>query len=170
MEKVMKSVFKKKEKKFYVSALDNLNQVELAIGIIMDSSSPSTEFSILGKMNGEEFENKKVLVKKRRELRGYWHSKLNKEVDLGFFSHPEIGYVYIVGPLVPMFLYKVSGKKLASLSRGVYGILRGFGILPEVTLDFLDKLNKGSYLIILRDYESEIPQWAIKLDQLHKTG
>lgn len=55
-----------------------------------------------------------------------------------------------------MFLYDVNGNKLGALSGGTYGIPRGFGIGPTDTMDFLDKLDKGSYLVILRAFEKDM--------------
>ncbi|MFT4832404.1 MAG: hypothetical protein ACI815_002057 [Psychroserpens sp.] len=166
----MKSFLKKKQRSFYVRAFDNLKQIESAVGTIMDTMMTSTEFSVLGKLEANQFNNKKKLVEKRRALRSYWRSLLGKEIQIGFFAHPEIGYVYIIGFLVPMFLYDVNGNKLGALSGGTYGILRGFGIGPEDTMDFLDKLDKGSYLIILRDNEGELNRLKGLLSKLDNTG
>lgn len=152
----MKSFLKKEQKIFYIRVLENLLQVETAVGIIKDTISESMEFSILGKLEPHQFNNKKILVEKRRSLRLYWGSLLGKETYVGFFAHPEIGYVYVIGPLVPMFLYDVNGNKLGALSGGTYGILRGFGIGPVDAIYFLDKLDKGSYLFILRAFEGEM--------------
>ncbi|MEB8329880.1 hypothetical protein OO009_10985 [Flavobacteriaceae bacterium KMM 6897] len=130
----------------------------------------STELSVLGKLEANQFNNKKRLVEKRKALRAYWRSMLGTETDIGFFAHPEIGHIYIIGSLVPMFLYDVSGNKLGALSGGTYGILRGFGVGPEDTMDFLDKLDKGSYLIILRDYLGEMNRLKGLLNKLDNTG
>lgn len=166
----MNSYLKKEQKIFYIRVVDSLHQVETAADLIKDTISPSLEFSILGKLEAHQFNNKKVLVEKRRALRAYWRSLFGKETDIGFFSHPHIGHVYIIGPLVPMFLYDVSGNKLGSLSGGTYGILRGFGIGPKDAMYFLDKLDKGRYLIILRTFEEEMNGLKQMLNELDITG
>ncbi len=163
---VMKSSLKKAQKSFYIKALDDLTQVEKVIDMIRSDIEANIELSILGKLNNDDFTNKKTLVKKRSDLRTYWGELFGKKTDIGFFSHPDIGNVYIIGPLVPMFLYDVSGKKLGALTGGTYGILRGFGIGPKETMDFLNILDKGAYLLILKGYKKTLDRiWNI-LNQL----
>lgn len=166
----MEAFLKSKQKIFYIRAYDTLKQMERAVGIVMNAIKSSTEFSVLGKLEADQFNNKKILVENRRVLRSYWYSLLGKEIEIGFFAHPEIGHIYILGSLVPMFLYDVSGNKLGALSGGTYGILRGFGIRPDDTLDFLKKLDQGSFLVILRDYEGELNRIQGLLNRLDNTG
>tara|TARA_R110002051_G_scaffold161004_1_gene232660 strand:- start:333 stop:827 length:495 start_codon:yes stop_codon:yes gene_type:complete len=163
----MKSFLKKEQKVFYVKALNDLTQVETAIDMIRRNVDTEIELSILGKLSHDEFNNKKILVKKRRALRTYWHEHMDKKTDIGFFFHPEIGQIYIIGPLVPMFLYDVSGKKLGALTGGTYGILRGFGIGPKETMDFLNILDKGSYLLILKGYKKPLSRVENLLNKLN---
>ncbi len=167
---IMKSFIKKTEGIFYIKALEDLNQAELVIRTVKGSISNAIEISVLGKMEADEFNNKKRLVKKRRALRSYWRSLFGKDTDIGFFFHQEIGNVYIIGPLAPMFLYDISGKKLGALSGGTYGILRGFGIGPKATMNFLDSLDKGSCLLIFKGAEKQIMQLEVLIRQLGKTA
>lgn len=161
---------KKAQKGFYIKTLSDLVQVERAIDIVSSDLGANMELSILGKLNHDEFNNKKILAEKRRVLRTYWHKLFNEETDIGFFSHPDIGNIYIIGHLMPMFLYDVNGNKLGSLSGGTYGILRGLGIGAKETMDFLKTLKEGSYLIILRGYGQQLKQLENRLMQLDKTG
>ena len=69
-----------------------------------------------------------------------------------------------------MFLYDISGKKLGALSGGTYGILRGFGIGPKATMNFLDALDKGSCLIIFKGAAKQMRQLEVLIRQLGKTG
>ena len=167
---IMKSLIKKTDSVFYIKALEDLNQAELVIRTVKGSISNAIEISVLGKMDADAFNNKKRLVNKRRTLKAYWRSLFGKETDIGFFFHPEIGNVYIIGPLAPMFLYDISGKKLGALSGGTYGILRGFGIGPKDTMNFLDSLDKGSCLLIFKGDAKQIKQLEVLIRQLGKTA
>jgi hypothetical protein len=166
----MKSFKKKAQKGFCIKAFSDLGKVDRALDIISSNLGANMELSILGKLNHDEFNNKKILVEKRRVLRTYWRKRFKEETDIGFFSHPDIGDIYILGHLMPMFLYDVNGKKLGSLSGGTYGILRGLGIGPKETLNFLKILKEGSCLIILRGYELQLNRLEHALKLLDKSA
>ena len=101
-------------------------------------------------------------------LKKYWDQLLGEGADFGFFSNPEIGTVFIVGPLSTMFLHDVDGKKLGAMSEGPYGILRGMGAGKTNVAKYLNKLNDGSYILLVRGPSYELERLKNSLDAMDK--
>lgn len=72
------------------------------------------------------------------------------------FFNPEIGNIFIIGPLSSIFLNDLEGKSLGALSMGPYGILRGLGISQEIAKAHLSALKKGGYLMIVRGFDDQL--------------
>ncbi len=81
-------------------------------------------------------------------------AKVGKKFN--FFFNPEIGDIFITGPLTSIFLNDLEGKYLGALSTGPYGILRGLGISKNIATDHLTALKDGGYLIIIRGYDHDL--------------
>lgn len=126
-----------------------------AVEVIINGSA-DYEFSILGKTknllsspNKDSVSNGIAIKTNAKEV-----AKLGEKFD--FFFNPEIGDLFITGPLSSIFLNDLEGKYLGALSTGPFGILRGLGISKEKATDYLTALKNGGYLIIVRAYDHDL--------------
>ena len=95
-------------------------------------------------------------LKYKENVKNYWTRLLGKTADFGFFSNPEVGTIFTVGPLVDTFLHDVDGTKLAELSAGLYGILRGLGVASDHTIAHIKNLIEGDFILIMRGYDRDL--------------
>ncbi len=134
------------DKQFFSKIYFRLSQLERAIKEI--SKYPSVyEISVLGKVG-----HLKIELDEEIAMKNYWSALLKDESEFGYFFNPEIGTIFIVGPLAPLFLDDMEGKSLGSMSTGPNGILRGLGINEEQAINQIKKLNQGGYLLIVRGH------------------
>lgn len=127
-----------------------LVQVELAIERLTKTDYADTQLTLLVKLGETYNVDKGVAEQNNRELESYWKNLLGPNTEFGFFQNPEIGTVFVAGPLSELFLHDVDGKKLGAMTGGPYGILRGLGIEEPVAADHIKKLNEGRYLLLVR--------------------
>lgn len=146
-----------KRKQVYLNSFKSLSQLESAVKRLKKDYTDDFQISILGKV--AQFCNDKniVVLKDISVLKTYWKDLMGTQ-KFGDFYSPEIGYVFIVGPLVSTFLHKINGKPLAALSSGSYGIFRGIGLSETQAASHMELLNTGHYLLILRGFEATIQE------------
>ncbi|MCK0131617.1 hypothetical protein MWU59_08885 [Flavobacteriaceae bacterium F08102] len=77
-------------------------------------------------------------------------------IEVGVVSNPEIGTIFIAGSFADMFLQEINGKKIGSMTTGIYGVLRGLGIDQERVNTYMNALSEGDYVLILRGYHHEL--------------
>lgn len=142
-----------------------------AVEVIFNGSA-DYELSILGKTknllsspNKDSISNGIAIKTNAREI-----AKVGKKFD--FFFNPDIGDIFITGPLSSIFLNDLKGKYLGALSTGPFGILRGLGISKNKATDYLTALKNGGYLLIVRgyDYELDILEDLLREKQNKTTG
>ncbi|WP_072765091.1 hypothetical protein [Arenibacter nanhaiticus] len=164
------STKKRKKKHFLIKAFHHLWQIEQAIMIIRENSAMDSKLSVLGKLDTEAFSDETTLLNEKISLETHWKKTLRTTKHFGFFYNPEIGTIYIAGPLAPIFLHEVDGKKLGAMSSGPYGILRGLDFKEEEALRLLRTLHKGGYLIVVRAFDEELKYIENSLQDLDKSA
>lgn len=138
--------------KIYFDPLELMEAVE-----ITSKESPADyELSILGKTKNLLSTPNKDSISNGIAIKTHarWIAKMGKEFK--FFFNPEIGDIFITGPLTSIFLNDLEGKYLGALSTGPFGILRGLGITRNKATDHLTALKNGGYLIIVRGYNHDL--------------
>ena len=134
------------DKQFFSKIYFRLSKLERVVKEI--SKYPSIyEISVLGKVG-----HLKIELDEEMAIKNYWIAWIKDESEFGHFFNPEIGTIFIAGPLTPLFLDDMGGKSLGSMSSGPYGILRGLGINEEQAATQIKKLNQGGYLLIVRGH------------------
>ncbi|MGB5553378.1 MAG: hypothetical protein WBM83_01880 [Flavobacteriaceae bacterium] len=137
-----------------------------AIEIIRRTGFVDVQLSVLGKLDDFNLEDSRQSLIKKENLKTFWRQTLGSSAEFGFFSNPELGTMYIVGPLITTFLHDVEGTKLGALSSGPYGILRGLGIAAEKASEYIKFLDKGGFLLILRGYDKDLKRLGDELFSL----
>jgi hypothetical protein len=145
-----------KQKQIYFKAYKDLSQLENALKHIKEEGTSNLQISILVRVDQFYLDTDNELPKDIKAIKRYWKKLLNQSISFGSFHNPETGNIFIIGALVPAFLYKVNGKPLANLSSGPYGIFRGMGLDTTQATTSLKLLNSGSYLLILRGFENDL--------------
>lgn len=146
-----------KQKEVYFKAYQELSELDIALKYLNEENSSRFQVSILGKVGKFFSDNGMGLLEDNKIIKGYWKDVFGKSVNFGRFYNPESGSVFIVGALVTIFLHKINGKSLATLSSGPYGIFRGIGVSETQATTYLKLLNHGSYLLIIRGEKVDIP-------------
>ncbi|NND79557.1 MAG: hypothetical protein HKN53_06650 [Maribacter sp.] len=152
----MKAKIAKSDHKFVFSKIysDSIHLLEAAE--IITNESSACELSILGKTNILNSAQNKGQINTGIAIKDHL-SKITKEVmECDYFYNPEIGYIFIIGPLTSIFLNDLEGKSLGAISVGPYGILRGLGISHKQTISHIKALKKGGYLMIVRGYDDDL--------------
>jgi len=71
--------------------------------------------------------------------------------------------------LVSQFLHDMDGKALGAMDSGPYGILSGLGIALSEATDFLEKLDHGHFVLVVRGYDFELELLKSQLEELGPT-
>jgi hypothetical protein len=144
-----------------------LTQVERAIKHSTKTNGMDSQFTLLVKLGQTYNAERRLAEEKNKELKTYWRKLLGAKTDFGFFYNPEIGTIFIAGPLSELFLHDIDGKKLGALTEAPYGILRGLGISEPEAIDNIKKLNEGRYLLLVRMNRFDLKSLE---DTFEKTG
>jgi len=153
----MSSTHSTKQKQVYFKAYKELEQLEKALKYLKEENTAQIQVSVLGKVSQFHSDRDIEYFQDTTIMKSYWKDLSGKSVNFGIFYNPESGSVFIVGSLATIFLHKINGKSLATLSSGPYGIFRGIGVTEKKTTNYLKLLNCGHYLLILRGNEDKIP-------------
>ena len=152
------------KKHIYFKVYKQLNLLEKALDNLKEQGSLGPQISILGKVD-QFYHDKNIEVSKDvNSLRMYWKNTLDMATPFGSLYNPEIGSIFFLGTLTPIFLNKVDGKTLGMLSVGPYGILRGIGASDKQSEKYLKILKSGNYLLIARGYDEELKNYKELLD------
>ena len=149
--KVTKSVHKHVFSKIYLDSFHILEASE-----IITNESADYELSILGKTNILNSAQNKGQINTGIAIKDHLSKITKVAMECDYFYNPEIGYIFITGPLTSIFLNDLEGKTLGTISVGPYGILRGLGISPKEATAHIKALKKGGYLLIARGYNNDI--------------
>ena len=142
------------QKQIFFKVYQNLLQLENAIQIIKEKDSNSKlQISILVKITKNNSTKEKISKATIDVMKMDCEKILGDTVAFGSFYDSNIGEVFIVGALAPIFLYKIGGKVLAEMSTGIYGVLRGLGASRIDTEVFLKHINTRSCILIMRGYD-----------------
>ncbi len=144
------------QKHVLLKAYSHLNQIDQALKIVRIKTAGDIQISVLGKKNFTLLKRGSKPFQNKKELKNYWTQALGMKTDFGFFSNPEIGTIFIAGPLTSMFMHDIDDKKLGAMTDGPYGILRGLGIDSEQSAEYIKILSKGGYLLMVRGYDSDL--------------
>lgn len=149
--KVTKSVHKHVFSKIYFDSFHVLEAAE-----IITNESADYELSILGKTNILSSTQNKGQINTGIAIKDHLSKITKVDMACDYFYNPEIGYIFIIGPLTSIFLNDLEGKSLGTISAGPYGILRGLGISQSEASAHIKALKKGGYLLIVRGYDNDI--------------
>ena len=164
----MKSrVHKQVSRRFLIKDFHNKRIMEKSIKIIRKQSKDTLQLSVLGKMENDCLPPAKKLNGSIENIKENWKGLLGAETDFGLFSNPEVGNVFVCGPLVSLFLHDLDGKALGEMTAGPYGILRGLGISEKDVTYYLKKLIDSHYLLLIRGKDKELEEVE---NTLAKTG
>lgn len=133
-----------------------LDHLKKAIAHVTKTSDTDTQLTLLVKQVQMFNGHTQLMDKMNEELMTYWKGVLGPKTGAGFFENIEIGTVFVAGSLSELFLHDVDGKKLGALTKGPYGILRGLGIEESSAADYVEYLNQGRYLLLIRTARSNI--------------
>lgn len=163
----MKSrVHKQVSRRFLIKDFHKMREMEKSIKIVRKQSKDTLQLSVLGKLEDDCLSPGKKLNGSKENIKEYWKGLLGAETDFGLFSNPEVGTVFVCGPLVSLFLHDLYGKALGEMTAGPYGILRGLGISEKDVTYYLKKLIDCHYLLLIRGKEKEledIENWLAKM-------
>lgn len=143
-------------------------QLEKAIEKVLENREADTQLSLLGKLEDSYFVKNSSPLNEKEYIKNYWSRLLGIKEDFGFFFNPEIGTIFTVGSLVGTFLQDVEGTKLAELSAGPKGILRGLGIASDQTDVHIKTLIEGGFLMIMRGYNGDLKKLEAALISLER--
>lgn len=145
-----------KQKRILLKSFVEFKEVKKTIEILQMIDAQNLQISVLGQLIPNRNNTKITLKYSKDELKAQFEELFKSSLDFGTVSNPEIGTIFIVGAFTPMFLQKINGNKLGSMSMGLYGILRGLGIDQERVTNYLKALTNGRYLIIIRGHDKEL--------------
>ena len=114
------------------------------------------QVAIIGKFANKNFNVVKDIIIEQEKTQKRCEKIFNIHNEFEIISNPKIGNIFIAGFLVSMFSQVVEQKKIGSMPTGPLGILRGLSIDKEKVNDYLESLNNGNYLLILRANENEL--------------
>jgi len=146
--KVNKSARKHVFSKIYFASFQILEAAE-----IISNESADYEITIIGKTNILNSAQNKGQINTGIAIKDRLSKITKVAMECDYFYNPEIGYIFITGPLTSIFLNDLEGKTLGAISAGPYGILRGLGISPKEATAHISALKKGGYLLIARGYD-----------------
>ena len=145
-----------KQKNILLKAYAEQCQLEKAIEVILENLSADTQLSLLGKLDDSHSKDSRNTLYQKENVMHHWRRLLGVNADFGCFSNPEIGTIFTVGPLVGTFLHDVEGTKLAELSSGPFGVLRGLGVASDQVDAHIKTLVEGGFLLIMRGYDEDL--------------
>lgn len=155
----MKSrVHKQVSRRFLIKDFHNMREMEKSIKIIRKQSKDTLQLSVLGKLEKDCLPLGKKLNGSKENLKEYWKGLLGADSGFGLFINPEVGTVFVCGPLVSLFLHDLDGKALGEMTAGPYGILRGLGISEKDVTYHLKKLIACHYLLLIRGKNKELEE------------
>jgi len=149
--KVTKSAHKHVFSKIYFDSLHVLEAAE-----IITNESANYELSILGKTNILNSAQNKGQINTGIAIKDHLNKITKVVMEYDYFYNPEIGYIFITGPLSSIFLNDLEGKTLGAISAAPFGILRGLGISPKQATTHIEALKNGAYLLIVRGYDEDL--------------
>ncbi|MGB5499560.1 MAG: hypothetical protein WBM77_11585 [Maribacter sp.] len=135
---------------------------------IIANASADYEITIIGKTNILNSAQNKGQINTGIAIKDHLSKITKAAMECDYFYNPEIGYIFITGPLTSIFLNDLEGKTLGAISAGPYGILRGLGISPKETTAHISALKKGGYLLIVRGYHPGLDTLGNLLGQRQK--
>lgn len=142
------------QKQVVFITFQSTTEIEKAFQLLKAENVSKLELSILGKFNQGNFN--KIVHTEIETIKKNCKKLTGHSIGFDSFNNPEIGTVFIAGPLVTIFLREVSGKPLAAMSSGPYGIFRGLGASEAQATQFVKTLSHGHYLLIIRGFTSDL--------------
>ena len=130
----------------YLKACSTFYEVECAIKELKHPHDHMEYISVIGKVADHEV----------REFTGSstFLSHIYA-IKTDYLSIPEVGNIFVAGPLSSLLLEKIDGKALGSLEGGLIGILTGYGVAHKKSLKYLEDLKQGKFIVVARGYWQE---------------
>lgn len=136
----------KKERLFSLDVLNDFEEVIMALQAIDSDNVPHTEATLLVPSKS----SMEVVQQKMEQIRSSSKYIWDARTPSGFFKNPKVGRVFVYGVLSEVFLFDIDGIKLAELSEGPYGILRGLGMNESQATFYIKALANGKLLLLIR--------------------
>ena len=140
------------QKQISFQSYKSLKQIEKALEGFHVINNSKLQVSVLGrfpKINGKSILESEIQI---NDLYYFWKGLLGPDIQYGDFENPEIGNVFVVGPLTSIFLSKINGKNLGNMSTCIYGVLRGLGADKSQAKKYIQTLSNNEYLVVLRGF------------------
>ncbi|ARV15067.1 hypothetical protein [Polaribacter sp. SA4-12] len=151
-------------KRVLLKSYIDFQSIEIVLKIIKEYKNKNLQISVIGKFHQKKLNNVENPVTLENRYKKLFESSEGFEI----LSNPEIGTIFITGFLGALFSEEVELKKIGSMPTGPFGILRGLGIDKEKVTHFINILNKGNYLLVIRGNENELTSIEDHLNILEK--
>lgn len=145
-----------KRKHVYFRSFKTIMQVEEALKQVKGFGDLKIQISVLGRFPQKHYSDTKLFEEDSVKIKNYWTKFLGEDAYFGNLNNPEIGTVFVMGPLTSILLNKVNGKNLGNMSSGIYGVLRGLGAIKSQVENYLNALKNKEYLLIIRGYDLDL--------------
>ncbi len=146
-------------KEIHFKVYEDLSKMEDDFKLLKEAGYDPLQISVLGQVPNFNSDNNIKTSKVLNPIEMFWRKIIGSEILFGFFQNPEMGNVYIVGPLTPIFLNKLDGKTVGMLSAGPVGVFRGIGASEAQANYYLELLTNGKYILIIRASADEISKY-----------
>lgn len=107
------------------------------------------QISVLEKCKSPIADDVKLCSEQFQYLKKVLHKEFSTKAKSGFFFNPEIGTIFCIGNLSPIFLQEIDGKPLGAIGTGVHSIIRGLGTKNEKVEELVKALTNGDYLLFI---------------------
>jgi len=149
------SVSKSDRKHVYSKIFFDYHEL-IEVAEIIHNNPMAYELSVLGRTSKLFSAQGKAIIGNGKTLKKHLADLTPVGSEFRSFYNPEIGDIFIIGPLSSIFLNDLEGKSLGTLSMGPYGILRGLGISQKKANAHLSALKKGGYLMMVRGFHDQL--------------
>lgn len=148
-----------RHKEIHFKDYKDLSKMETDFKLLKEGGYDPLEISVLGQVGNFNSNNNIVTSNVLNPIEMFWKKIIDDQILFGFFQNPEMGNVYIAGPLTPIFLNKLDGRTVGMLSAGPVGVFRGIGASEIQAEHYLALLNGGKYILILRALIDDMPKY-----------
>ncbi len=137
------------QKQFLVKSFPDVTLLQNAIANCHFVTKEKIQISVLEKCKSPIADDVKLCSEQFQHLKKVLHKEFSTEVKSGFFFNPEIGTIFCIGNLSPIFLQEIDDKPLGAIGTGIHGIIRGLGTKNEKVEELVKALTNGDYLLFV---------------------
>lgn len=134
---------------FLVKSYQEIEELQQAMLYSKGNTIGKLGFSILQKGKEPLAHDLVLCTQEFQNIHAILEDEFPTTTKSGMFFNPEIGVIFCLGALSPMFLQQIDGKALGAIGTGVYGIIRGLGINEQEARQNINALSQGNYLLFI---------------------